>query len=169
MPRTTLCGTLLHPQCQKINVKGAAYHGTGHSVAWRCTLSAEESRLRVRHTTIQDIRWHGAAPSAPKKKGMRVSIVRKSDVDGQLAGTVLSLVPKGPVACPSAAGHSRPQWRESGGCPLVAASVATLGHVRGRGPMDTSSAEQDEVDIGRDGADAVGGKEPRPEGPRLQA
>ena len=51
-------------------------------------------------------------------------------------------------------------WRESGGCPLVAASVATLGHVRGRGPMDTSSAQQDEVDIGRDGADGVGGTEP---------
>jgi len=51
-----------------------------------------------------------------------------------------------------------------GGCPLVSASVATLGHVRGRGPMDTSSAEQDEVDIGRDGADAVGGTEPRPRG-----
>ena len=30
--------------------------------------------------------------------------------------------------------------------------------------MDTSSAEQDEVDIGRDGADAVGGTEPRPRG-----
>ena len=51
-----------------------------------------------------------------------------------------------------------------GGCPLVSASVATLGHVRGRGPMDTSSAKQDEVDIGRDGADAVGGTEPRPRG-----
>ena len=49
---------------------------------------------------------------------------------------------------------------KNGGCPLVAASVATLGHVRGRGPMDTSSAEQDEVDIGRDGADGVGGTEP---------
>ena len=48
----------------------------------------------------------------------------------------------------------------SGGCPLVAASVATLGHVRGRDPMDTSSAKQDEVDIGRDGADGVGGTEP---------
>ena len=54
--------------------------------------------------------------------------------------------------------------RENGGCPLVSASVATLGHVRGRDPMDTSSAEQDEVDIGRDGADAVGGTEPRPRG-----
>ena len=52
--------------------------------------------------------------------------------------------------------------RKSGGCPLVAASVATLGHVRGRDPMDTSSAKQDEVDIGRDGADAVGGTEPGP-------
>ncbi len=93
-----------------------------------------------------------------------MSIVRKSDADGQLAGTVLSLVAKGPVACPSADGHCRSQWRESGGCPLVAASVATLGHVRGRGPMDTSSAQQDEVDIGRDGADAVGGTEPRPRG-----
>jgi len=51
-----------------------------------------------------------------------------------------------------------------GECPLVAASVATLGHVRGRGPMDTSSAKQDEVDIGRDGADEVGGTEPRPRG-----
>ena len=30
--------------------------------------------------------------------------------------------------------------------------------------MDTSSAEQDEVDIGRDGADKVGGTEPRPRG-----
>ena len=30
--------------------------------------------------------------------------------------------------------------------------------------MDTSSAEQDDVDIGRDGADAVGGTEPRPRG-----
>ncbi|MEE3462698.1 MAG: hypothetical protein VZQ27_00195 [Candidatus Cryptobacteroides sp.] len=30
--------------------------------------------------------------------------------------------------------------------------------------MDTSSAEQDEVDIGRDGADEVGGTEPRPRG-----
>jgi hypothetical protein len=30
--------------------------------------------------------------------------------------------------------------------------------------MDTSSAEQDEVDIGRDGADGVGGTEPRPRG-----
>jgi len=30
--------------------------------------------------------------------------------------------------------------------------------------MDTSSAQQDEVDIGRDGADAVGGTEPRPRG-----
>ena len=49
---------------------------------------------------------------------------------------------------------------KSGGCPLVAASVATLGHVRGRGPMDTNSAKQDDVDIGRDGADAVGGTEP---------
>ena len=53
---------------------------------------------------------------------------------------------------------------KNGGFPLVAASVATLGHVRGRGPMDTSSAEQDEVDIGRDGADGVGGTEPRPRG-----
>ena len=51
-----------------------------------------------------------------------------------------------------------------GGCPLVAASVATLGYVRGRDPMDTSSAEQDEVDIGRDGADVVGGTEPGPRG-----
>ena len=42
--------------------------------------------------------------------------------------------------------------------------MATLGHVRGRGPMDTSSAKQDEVDIGRDGADGVGGTEPRPRG-----
>ncbi|MBO7365255.1 MAG: hypothetical protein J6U28_00970, partial [Bacteroidales bacterium] len=32
------------------------------------------------------------------------------------------------------------------------------------GPMDTSSAKQDEVDIGRDGADGVGGTEPRPRG-----
>ena len=39
-----------------------------------------------------------------------------------------------------------------------------LGHVRRRGPMDTSSAKQDEVDIGRDGADGVGGTEPRPRG-----
>ena len=31
-------------------------------------------------------------------------------------------------------------------------TVATLGHVRGRGPLDTSSAKQDEVDCGRDGA-----------------
>ena len=30
--------------------------------------------------------------------------------------------------------------------------------------MDTSSAEQDEVDIGRDEADAVGGTEPRTRG-----
>ncbi|MBR5955701.1 MAG: hypothetical protein IK022_04065 [Bacteroidales bacterium] len=30
--------------------------------------------------------------------------------------------------------------------------------------MDTSSAKQDEVDIGRDGADRVGGTEPRPRG-----
>ncbi len=30
--------------------------------------------------------------------------------------------------------------------------------------MDTSSAKQDDVDIGRDGADAVGGTEPRPRG-----
>ena len=30
--------------------------------------------------------------------------------------------------------------------------------------MDTSSAKQDEVDIGRDGADVVGGTEPRPRG-----
>ena len=30
--------------------------------------------------------------------------------------------------------------------------------------MDTSSAEQDEVDIGRDEADEVGGTEPRPRG-----
>ena len=30
--------------------------------------------------------------------------------------------------------------------------------------MDTSSAKQDEVDIGRDGADEVGGTEPRPRG-----
>ena len=30
--------------------------------------------------------------------------------------------------------------------------------------MDTSSAKQDEVDIGRDGADGVGGTEPRPRG-----
>ena len=35
--------------------------------------------------------------------------------------------------------------------------------------MDTSSAKQDEVDIGRDGADKVGGTEPRPRGfPPLQ-
>jgi len=47
--------------------------------------------------------------------------------------------------------------------------VATLGYVRGRGPMDTSSAKQDDVDIGRDGADKVGGTEPRPRGfPPLQ-
>ncbi|MEE3406901.1 MAG: hypothetical protein VZR12_03585 [Candidatus Cryptobacteroides sp.] len=30
--------------------------------------------------------------------------------------------------------------------------------------MDTSSAQQDEVDIGRDEADGVGGTEPRPRG-----
>ena len=30
--------------------------------------------------------------------------------------------------------------------------------------MDTSSAKQDKVDIGRDGADEVGGTEPRPRG-----
>ncbi len=30
--------------------------------------------------------------------------------------------------------------------------------------MDTSSAEQDDVDIGRDGADRIGGTEPRPRG-----
>ena len=30
--------------------------------------------------------------------------------------------------------------------------------------MDTSSAKQDEVDIGRDEADEVGGTEPRPRG-----
>ena len=30
--------------------------------------------------------------------------------------------------------------------------------------MDTSSAKQDDVDIGRDGADRVGGTEPRPRG-----
>ena len=30
--------------------------------------------------------------------------------------------------------------------------------------MDTSSAKQDEVDIGRDGADVVGGTEPRSRG-----
>ncbi len=55
-----------------------------------------------------------------------------------------------------------------GGYPLASASVATLGHVRGRGPLDTSSAEQDEVDSGRDGADVVGGTEPRPEDSRKQ-
>jgi len=45
---------------------------------------------------------------------------------------------------------------------LVPETVATLGHVRGRGPMDTSSAKQDEVDIGRDGAGNAGGSRPAP-------
>ena len=52
--------------------------------------------------------------------------------------------------------------RENGGCPLVSASVATLGHVRGRDPMDTSSAEQDEEDSGRDEAGKAGGSRPVP-------
>ena len=29
------------------NVEGAAYHSTGHSAAWRCTLSAEKTGMRV--------------------------------------------------------------------------------------------------------------------------
>ena len=41
-------------------------------------------------------------------------------------------------------------------------TVATLGHVRGRGPLDTSSAKQDEVDSGRDGAGKAGGSRPAP-------
>ena len=48
------------------------------------------------------------------------------------------------------------------GAILVPETVATLGHVRGRGPLDTSSAKQDEVDSGRDGAGKAGGSRPAP-------
>ena len=34
---------------------------------------------------------------------------------------------------------------------MVQETVATLGHVRGRDPLDTSSAKQNEEDSGRDG------------------
>ena len=46
MPRTALCGMALHPQCRIIKVKGAAYHSTGHSVAWRWTLIRRKTLLR---------------------------------------------------------------------------------------------------------------------------
>ena len=45
---------------------------------------------------------------------------------------------------------------------VAPASVAAHGYVNGRGPRDTSSAKQDAGDRGRDGADEVGGTEPRP-------
>ena len=47
---------------------------------------------------------------------------------------------------------------------VAPASVAAHGYVNGRGPRDTSSAKQDAGDRGRDGADKVGGTEPRPRG-----
>ena len=45
---------------------------------------------------------------------------------------------------------------------MVPETVATLGHVRGRGPLDTSSAKQDEEDSGRDEAGNAGGSRPAP-------
>ena len=38
---------MLHPQCQKINVKGAASLSTGHLAAWCCTLNALSDGLEV--------------------------------------------------------------------------------------------------------------------------
>ena len=35
-----------------LNVEGAAYHSTGHSVAGCCTLSAEKTGMRVQHPAI---------------------------------------------------------------------------------------------------------------------
>ena len=45
--------------------------------------------------------------------------------------------------------------------------MATLGRVRGRGPLDTSSAEQDEEDSGRDEAGKAGGSRPVPDNYRM--
>ena len=57
-------------------------------------------------------------------------------------------------------------FRESGCC-LGPETVATLGHVRGRGPLDTSSAKQDEEDSGRDEAGKAGGSRPVPDNYRM--
>ena len=46
-------------------------------------------------------------------------------------------------------------------------TVATLGRVRGRGTLDTSSAEQDEEDSGRDEAGKAGGSRPAPDNDRM--
>ena len=51
------------------DVEGAEYLCTGHSVAGCCTLSAEKSRLRGQHTTVQVAQWHIVAPSAPDNHG----------------------------------------------------------------------------------------------------
>ena len=45
---------------------------------------------------------------------------------------------------------------------MVQETVATLGHVRGRDPLDTSSAKQDEEDSGRDGVSEANGSRPAP-------
>ncbi|MBR6362857.1 MAG: hypothetical protein IKR88_06195 [Bacteroidales bacterium] len=57
-------------------------------------------------------------------------------------------------------------FRESGCC-LGPETVATLGRVRGRGPLDTSSAKQDEEDSGRDEAGKAGGSRPAPDNYRM--
>ncbi len=70
MPRTTLCGTFMHPHMPKYSVEGATACLALLSVTHPCTLSARKSRLRGRQTTVQGTRWHGAAPSVTKKQGL---------------------------------------------------------------------------------------------------
>ena len=67
MPRTPLCATFLHPHTPKNTVEGAAYHSTGHSVAWCCTLNALSDGLEVSLSEGVSVRgW--TLPSAVARK-----------------------------------------------------------------------------------------------------
>jgi hypothetical protein len=67
MPRTPLCGTSLHPQCRKINVKGAGECLVLTSVAHCCTLNALSDGLEVSLSEGVSVRgW--TLPSAVARK-----------------------------------------------------------------------------------------------------
>ena len=69
MPRTALCGTLLHPQCRKTKVKGAAKHSTGHSVAHCCTLNALSDGLEGSLSEVVSVRcWTLPVAVARKRR-----------------------------------------------------------------------------------------------------
>ena len=73
------------------NVEGAAYHSTGHSAAWRCTLSAEKTGMRVQQYA-SDLRIMEV--SAP-------SMLYPTDQS--------TLVKRGRINCPKVC------WRQTGG------------------------------------------------------